>query len=177
VARILNAVLAAVVGLALLVGGVLAALEIVLGMAGNGPTIVPYRRWHEHLMGHPWNGPWLRQAALLLIVAGLLVLALQLVRMRPRGVALETGRAGVEARVGRRTLEHSLARAAEDVDGITSASAQLTGKGRVRVVATSLGRESDAQRDLVVRAVKSRLASLRPVQPIEPAVTVRQETP
>jgi hypothetical protein len=165
---IVNRIVSAVVALALLVGGVLVAVEIVVAAFGRDPWVVPHDRWHRATLTHSWDGPATRWVCIGLILAGLLLLGLQAARRR--ATALPLGAGPTRADIGRRSLERSLARAAARVDGVARARARVR-PGRAEVVAVTNRRRADELRPRLAEAVEQRLRSLALAQ--APEVRVR----
>jgi hypothetical protein len=135
-------VLAVAVALALAGGGLLAAAEIVWAALGKGPLLIPYNDWYATARADHWDSSGPRSLFLILILAGVVVVALQLLRARPRSVSLQSrqGRAGVS----RRTLETAVARRVEAQGGIISARAKID-RRRARIVAVARGADGDLQ--------------------------------
>lgn len=166
--RIPNRVLAAVLGLALLAGGLVVAVEIVVAGFDRRPWVLPHDDWYRSARLRAWESAPPRWIFIGLVVAGLLLLALQLARRRPGALALTPG--AVPAEVGRRSLERSLAREATRIDGIAGAKARI-GKDRAEVVATSARRQTDDLPPALTEAVGRRMAAVGLARP--PAVRVK----
>ena len=170
--RTANRVVAAAVALALAVGGLLAAAEIVVAGVGEEPWLVPHDRWYDSGRDHAWNDPTSRWFFIALLAAGLALLALQVARWRPADLPLPGGQA-LPARVSRRSLERSVARAAEDVDGVASAKASVT-PSRVRIVAQA---DRLATADLEPTVAQAAGARLRALGLAATAVRVKVRNP
>ena len=151
--RIANRVLAVAVALALAGGGLLIAAEIAWASLGHGPLLIPYDDWYARARVERWDATGPRSLFLILAVAGVVVVALQLLRARPRSVPLQSrcARAGV----ARRALEQAVARRVSAQDGIVSAKAVID-RRRVRVVAVTRRAEVDL-RPRVEQAAKASL--------------------
>ncbi len=155
--RVANRVLAAVLGLALFVGGIVIAVEIVVAGFDRRPWVLPHDRWYTSARLRTWEAAPPRWIFIGLLVAGLLILFLQLARRRPTALALTAG--AVPADLGRRSLEKALVREAIRVDGVSAAKAKA-GADTVDVVATSNRRQTGDLEPRVTVALDRRLAAL-----------------
>ena len=168
--RVVNRVVAAVLALALLVGGVLVALEIVVAAFGRDPWVLPHDRWYRGLLDHSWDDDASRWVFIGLLVAGLALLALQVARRRPGTLPLSAG--GAPADLGRRSLERSLVRAATSVDGVSRAKVRVS-PDRADVTATTNRRQADEVKPRLAEAVERRVRALGLAR--EPQVKVQVE--
>jgi hypothetical protein len=166
--RIVNRVLAAVLALALLVGGLLVAVEIVVAGFDRTPWVVPHDQWYRSARARSWNSAPPRWIFIGLVVAGLALLLLQLARRRP--TTLELTPAAVPADLGRRSLERALVREASRVDGVAGAKVKVDG-AKAEVVATTNRRQTGELQPRVVEALDRRVGSLGLARP--PAVRVK----
>lgn len=155
ITRILSALLA----LALLIGSLLAVVEIVAAALGRAPALVPYPDWTSWLRTHSWND-WIVTAVLVgLVVLGLLVLLLAFRRGKPASLALRSGSEGVDVTASRRSVEKSLAAAAARTAGVAGASASVS-RRTARIDARTVARSEPGLREEVESAVRGRLDSL-----------------
>jgi hypothetical protein len=140
--RIANRVLAVAAALVLAGTGLLIAAEIAWAALGNEPLLIPYDDWYADARANHWDGAGPRSLFAVLLLAGVVVIALQLLRARPRSVSLESpcGRAGVS----RPTLEKAVARRVEAQGGIMSARTKID-RRRARVVAVARGVDGDVR--------------------------------
>lgn len=168
--RIANRVFAAVLALALLVGGVLVAVEIVVAAFGREPWVVPHDRWYRSTLEHTWDDAATRWVCIGLVLAGLLLLGLQLARRRPAALPLAPG--ATPAELARRSMERSLARAASRVDGVARAKVKVSAD-RADVAATTNRRRADEVRPRLAAAVDQRVRGLGLAR--SPEVRVRVE--
>ena len=166
--RIVNRVLAAVLALGLLVGGLIVAVEIVVAGFDRRPWVLPHDDWYRSARLRTWDSAPPRWIFIGLIVAGLVLLVLQLARRRPTVLTLTPG--AVPADVGRRSLEKSLVREATSVDGIAAAKAKVK-KDKAQVVASSNRRQTDDLEPAVSRALDRRMAAIGLARP--PALRVK----
>jgi len=169
--RVANRVVAALLALALLVGGLLVAVEIVVAGFDRRPWVLPYDRWYRDARLRTWDSAPVRWICIALLAIGLLLLFLQMARRRPATLPLAAG--GAPADLGRRSLERSLVRAASEVDGVAAAKVKL-GEERAEVVATTNRRQAGDLQPRVTDALERRMHDLGLAQP--PAVRVKVRT-
>jgi hypothetical protein len=168
VTRVLSALLA----LALVVGSVLAIVEIVAAALDRGPALVPYPDWTSWARSHDWND-WSVIATLCgLVLLGLLFLFLAFRRGKPASLALSGRTEGVDVTASRRSVEKSLAAAAARTAGVTGASASV-GRRTARVRARTAARSELGIREEVESAVRSRLNSLELLRPLRARVDLK----
>lgn len=154
-----NRILSALVALALLLAGLLGAVEGVLAALRRPGWIVPRSQWADAVSGATWQDTVVRLVAVGAVVLGLLLLVAALRRGAPGTLALPTTTEGVNVRAHRRGVERAAVTAARRTDGVTGASAKAT-RRRVKVVArTSLRQPGDLQ-TTVRRAVEAQVADL-----------------
>ena len=166
--RIANRVLAAVLALALLVGGLIVAVEIVVAGFDRRPWVLPHDDWYRSARQRTWESAPPRWIFIGLIAAALVLLFVQLARRRPTVLPLTPG--AVPADLGRRSLERSLVREARSVDGIAAAKAKI-GKEKAEVVASSNRRQTDDLEPAVSQALDRRMAAIGLARP--PAVRTK----
>jgi hypothetical protein len=156
--RTANRILAAVVAILLLAGGILLAVEIVIGLAGGDSRVIPYDTWYREAREHGWSSTPVRWLLVGLGAVGAAILLMQLLPRRPSTLPVATDD-DTEFVVTRPSLESSLAHAAERIDGIDRAKARVR-KGAVAVKARSHRRtlgDLPAQVTAVVRALHDEL--------------------
>jgi len=168
--RVLNRILAAVLALALFVGGLLVAVEIVVAAFDRRPWVLPHDQWYRSATERSWQAAPPRWIFIGLVVAGLVLLWSQLARRRPSTLALTP--AAVPADVGRRSLERALVREASRVEGVAGARARVDG-ARAEVVATTNRRLTGELQPRVADAVGRRVQSLGLARPPAMRVKVR----
>ncbi len=169
--RVVNRALGAALALALLVGGVLAAGEIVVAGFGNDPWVLPHDQWYEAGVENDWDSPESRWLFIGLAAVGLGLLALRVAQRRPEALRLPAGEQGAVAEVSRRSVERSLERAAQGVDGVASAKARLSAR-RARIVARTDRLATAALEPAVVEVARTWLRSFGLAE-TEVAVRVR----
>lgn len=155
--RVVNRIVAAVLALALLAGGVLVAAEIVVAAFGRDPWVVPHDRWYRSLLDHSWDDDASRWVFIGLVAAGLALLALQVARRRPGTLPLSAG--GAPADLGRRSLERSLVRSATSVDGVSRAKVRVS-PDRADVKAVTNRRQVAEVEPRLSQAVEQRVRAL-----------------
>jgi hypothetical protein len=133
---------AVLLGLALLVVGVLVPVEIVHAavLSRTGELLLPWQTLTRFFTGHDWSTSPVLAISILTAVIGLLLLLAELKRRRPGLLTLATDDENLTAGTTRRSVQRALAARAEDVDGISAASAKVR-RGRASVAATTGQRE------------------------------------
>ena len=165
--RLTNRIGAAVLGLVLVAGGLLLAVETAVIATGAPPWPLPVDQW--------WRG-WTRLevgdrrvlvGALVVAAIGLIVLATQLRRWRPDRLVV-AGRGQPVWRLSRRSVQRRLAVAADGVSGVRDARVRV--RGRPRRWQLRLRAQADPERtgtvDGAVRAELDRLGAA-PDVPVE----------
>lgn len=170
--RIVDRVLSAVLGMALLVAGLLVAVEIMLAGLGRSPWLAPYDRWAESASTTPWSDPDLRVVFVGLIVVGVLLLLVEGARRRPEVLALAAQGPGVVALLERREVERWLVERVGGVEGVADAGVRIS-NGRTLVEATSVGRDTTTVEPGVREVASQSLESLGLDRPMRLAVKVR----
>jgi Family of unknown function (DUF6286) len=155
VTRVVSALLA----LALLLGSLLAVVEIVAAALDRDNVVVSYPEWNDWLRTHSWNDRIVSALLGGLVVLGLLLLLFALRRGKPASLALRSRTDGVDVTASRRSLQKSLAAAAARTTGVIGASASV-GRRTARVEARTVSRSQPGIREEVESAVRGRLDSL-----------------
>lgn len=168
--RMVSRLLAVALSLALLAGGILVAVEVVVAEFGRDPWVLPHDQWYRSASETSWSASSSRWLFSGLIAAGVILLLLQLARRRPAALPLEAQNPQHPAEVRRRSVERSLARVVGRVDGVAMAKARVS-PGRARVRAMTNRRLIGDLEARVSRAAEQRLASLHLAAP--PPVKVR----
>jgi len=172
--RLINRLLAALLGLALIVAGVLVAVEVVAERLGRGPAIVDWPQLYDWARRTPWQQGSVRVASVLLVLAGLLLLAAELRRGRPSRLPVRSE--VTDAAYTRRGVAATVRAAVAEVDGITSAVVSVS-RRRVTVTATTAGLQpftADSLREPATAAARRRLDALELREP--PALSVSVNT-
>ena len=154
-----NRVVSVLLALALLLGSLLALVEIVLAALDRPPWLVDYPEWGDWLRSHSWNDRVVIAVLIGMVVLGLLLLLLALRRGRPATLPLNRRTDGVDVTVSRRSLEKTLAAAASRTTGVAAATTSA-GRRTVRVDVRAASRDAPEVRAAVGESVTSRLESL-----------------
>lgn len=171
-------ILAALFALALLLGGLLGAIEIVLARLGRPAWLLPHPQWSAWLGEQSWDTGAVRTALVALVVLGLLLVAVAVRRGKPRTLPLapRPGRtpAGVNVTANRRGVETSLTAAARRTSAVSSAATKLGRRTATTTVVTTARSAANLQGD-VTAAVSRRLAELGLTDKVRPRVTVKNK--
>ncbi len=154
---LVNRSLGALLGLALVVAGAVALLEIGAVVVGADPLVARHDRWLAWASGASWDGrsTWLTCVAL--VAAGLAFLGLQLVRQRPAELAAAV-EGPLPARVSRSDLEHEVAADLGQVQGVATARVRLRRRG-FEVRATVVAGDLPSLRDQLTATARGSLAA------------------
>jgi hypothetical protein len=134
--RLTTRVCATLISLALLVMGVLVALEIVVGYYfGHDPLVLPWRDWYDGARNIAWSDRRVVSTFIGVALLGIVLLTLALWRRRPTRLVLDAHRDDICTDVNRRGVERTLVQAAQRVDGVSRAGASVRRRNaRLRVV-------------------------------------------
>lgn len=169
--RAVNRALSLLLGLALLGGGVLTAVESVLVVLDRSPWVLPTRDWYASLTGTRLGDSAVLVASLVLALVGLVLLAAELRPAPSSRLPLELGWTG--ASLERRSAQRRLAAAANEVRGVHGAHARVRvrrGQWRVRMAV----RVRDEDRDGVQDRLWAELAHLHAPEPVDLQLRVRE---
>jgi hypothetical protein len=169
--RLVPGVLVAAV---LAAAGILGAVQAVSAAFGRPVWKVPHRYFAGPLQDTHWDGTATLAVAAAVAFIGLLLLLAGVIPGRPRAIPLASGDESVVIGVPRRSLRRSLARLAEDVDGIDRARVR-TRRRSIVVRATTRLRDTAGLRESVHTAVQDRLAALDPLWPPRLKVRLRRK--
>lgn len=170
-----NRVLATLLALALLLGGLLAVVEIVLAQLGRPSWLIPHEQWSRGLAGQTFLDGVVRAVLIGLVVLGLVLLVLALRRGKPGSVQLPSRNDGVHVSASRRGIERSLSTAARRTDGVRSARVKA-GRRAVRVKAVTALRSTGELQEPVSSAVTGRLEQLGLGGVLRPRVSIKKES-
>jgi hypothetical protein len=172
--RIATRVLAALVSLALLTGGLLVIAEIVSERWRHEPWILPYDTWYQSATTNQWATDGVRWLCLAIAASGLLLLVVAFAKRRPIELALMPDASTRSADVQRTSLERTLTRAADGVDGVSDASVRVTSKSANVAVRTPYHEPGDLQQR-VHQAVTRRIADIDLATQLPIQVAVKRE--
>ena len=194
--RVTNRLLAGLLALALLAGGVLAGVEIVYGNATGEPLVVPWDQWFDGAAERAWSSREVRSLLLLVLAAGVLLVVLQVVRRGPQSVPVDTAgagngavdtagagdaagegdgdrRAALTVEANTRSLEKAVVRALGALDGVDRAKVSFSlaqVEANVRTSRRELGGLEQAAR----QALAARLATAGVRRPERVNVRIRR---
>lgn len=157
--RIFGRLISVLLALALLALSLLIVVEILVAGLGQQPLVLPYDTWYQGALNSAWSDPALRGIFLLLVLVALVLLYLAMASRKPLALPLKRTPGGMEAEVTTKSLEGSLARAAQDVDGISGAKVRVA-KTKAQVAASTTRGSAASLQDDVAAAVNQRLADL-----------------
>ncbi len=171
--RLINRPLGLILAAALLAASVILIVEVIAFAAHTGPVVVHWTTWYQWAARTHWNRAVVRVWSAILVVAGALVLLLELKPPRVTRLRLRSGDKATNAAMTRRGLAGALRAAAQDIDGISRAAVTVR-RRRARVTATSAARgraAASALKQPVTESVGQCLAGLDLRHP--PRLTVR----
>src|SRR3954447_24560018 len=173
--HVLNRVLATLLALALLLGGVVAVVEIVLAALDRPSWLVPHEDWSSWLTEQTLSSGIVCALLVGTVVLGLLLLTAALRRGKPGALRLPGRTDGVRVSASRRGLERSLATAPRRADRLRGARARARRRS-VRVKATTALRSTDDLQQPVTTIVTERLEQLGLAGVLRPRVTVSRKS-
>ena len=168
---VVNRVLATLLALALLLGGLLAVVEVVLAALGRPPWLVPHPDWTSWLTDQDLGSGIVRAVLIGAVVLGLVLLVLALRRGRPGALPLPARVESVRTTASRRGIERTLRAAATRPDGVRDAQVKAR-RRTVRVRAATALRDPADLQSRVTQAVTERLEELGLAGALRPRVTV-----
>jgi hypothetical protein len=169
--RMTNRIIASVIGVLLLAGGVLTAVEIAIAYVGGSRWVLPYDAWYRHARSDSWQSSGVRGLLIAVALIGLAILILQLFRRPPSALTIRSDTDATYS-VRRRSVERSLVRGAEGLDGIDTARAKID-RRTVRVKARSNRRLAGDLRAALERSVNAGVEKLELVDPPRVEVSLR----
>lgn len=161
--KFVNRVLAALLALGLIIGGLLLVVEVVAQRVGSAPVLV---RWDSaYTWGNKttWESNTLRIAFVVMAIVGLVLLIAELKRPSVHRLPVANSADNVDIAYTRRGVAGAVKGAATGVDGVRAASA-VVGKRSVKVTATSSATEPSAAKSLtqsVTAAVQQQVNDLK----------------
>jgi hypothetical protein len=160
--RPLRALPATIVALLLAVVAALVAVEVIGGLFGSPPGLLPVEQLGKLGRETHWNDSLTFTVCGVAVLLGLLLLLLALKPGRPRAVVLASEDPQVVMGIESSGMSRHLARAAESVPGVSSAQVAVSAR-RVRVVASSPLRDTAGLDEQVRTAVTERVDELAPM--------------
>ncbi|HEX6336838.1 MAG TPA: DUF6286 domain-containing protein [Jiangellaceae bacterium] len=172
--RAANRLLSLLLGLVLLLGGLLVAVEAVLAALGQASLLIPVDRWYEFLTETEVGDRGVLIVSLAVALLGLILVVAEMRRWPPTRLPVHLEAADGRWWVARRSAENRLESAAEDVTGVVGARAKLRARqGRWRIGVRVEAREGS--RPVVEQAIEKTLERLSP--PPDSSVRLRLVKP
>jgi len=169
--RLVPGVLVAAV---LAAAGILGVIQAASAALGRPLWKLPHRDFAGPLQDTHWNDTATLAVAAAVAFIGLVLVLTGLIPGRPRAIPLASGDDSVVTGAPQRSLRRSLARLAENVDGIDRARVKARRRSIV-VRATTRLRDTAGLRENVHTAVQDRLAALDPLWPPQVKVRLRRK--
>ena len=161
--RLINRPLALILAAALAAASIILIVEVVAHAVHASPVIVHWPTWYKWAGRTHWNALVITIWSIILIIAGVLVLAPQLKPRRVTRLKLRSDDKATDAAMTRGGLAGALRAAALDIDGISKAAIRVR-RRRARVTATAAARDraaADTLRQPVTDAARRRLDDLQ----------------
>ena len=161
-----NRVLAALLSLALIGGGVLLIIEVIADRVSHRPAVVDWQPAYDWAKRTTWNTSSVRVACVIVIVLGLVLLIAELKPARVSRLAADpaqAGAAGIDTAYTRRGLAAAIRSAVTGVDGVRAASVKVK-RRKITVAATAAAQDKAAARSLrdpISAAARQRLTALK----------------
>lgn len=160
--RLVNRPLALILAVALAGASIIVIIEVIAVAVHASPVVVHWTTWYQWAGKTRWDALVVKAWSVILIVAGVLLLAAELKPRRVTRVTLRSGDKATDAALTRRGVAGTLRAAATGIDGITSAAITVR-RRRARVTATSAARGRAAAAALkqpLTQALRGRLEDL-----------------
>jgi len=168
---VVNRVLATLLALALLLGGLLAATEIVLAQLDQPYWLVPHPQWSAWLREQTFSAGLVRAVLAGVTILGLLLLVAALRRGKPHTLALPSAAEGVQVSASRRGIERTLRDAAARTSGVSSVRVKA-GRRKVKVTAHTAARTPGESQHQIGDVVAGKLDQLGLGTALRPRVRV-----
>lgn len=162
-----NRLLGALVAVALVITGLLTALEVAAAQLGHEPLLVHWSSWDRRLRTTPWVDT--RPLMITILAVAVILLLVELAPRRPHTLAVNDDE-HLRVTVRRRHLETELAEMTARVDGITKAKVRIN-KKRLAVVAKTSRKDASGLKEAVTGVVGDELSRFSLAD--KPPVTVR----
>jgi hypothetical protein len=173
--RAANRVIAAVLALVIAATGLIAAVEIVAAAAGRDDSVlVNWPGWYDDAIVRPWNDGAVRVVGVGLVLAGLALLLLQVLRRPPRQLRMAAGQTGLTAEIDRRSLQKSMRRTTENLDGIARSDVRID-QSRLVVRAKANRRDTTGLDQVVGEHAEGRVQTLQLERPPTVGVDVARK--
>jgi uncharacterized protein DUF6286 len=172
--KLLNHLLALVVGLAVIAVAVVLAAEVVADRLGRRPVVVNWAATYQWAHRTTWNAGTVRFIGVLLCLSGLALLIAQLTPRRPARLTTDSADPATDAAYTRRGVAQAIRTAVTEVDGVQR-TAVAVGRRRIRVATQTAAREpsvASSIRDATTQAAQERLDALELRHPLRLAVRI-----
>jgi hypothetical protein len=170
--RIVNRVLALILGAALIALAVVVSAEVILANLGQPQWLFRYQSLAAVLTGHTWASTSVRTLSAVVAVAGLVLVIAQAWPRQHRFVELSGAADGIDPVLPRSSLRKAIDAAASAEEGVRATATRLGPRRAViRLLTTGAGHHDDDEvANRVVSRVTKRLTDLGPARP--PKITV-----
>ena len=162
--RLINRPLAFILAAALIAASIILIVEVVaFAVHTTSPLLVHWTTWYHWAQKTRWDALVVRVWSVILIIAGILMLAIELKPRRVTRLKLRSDDQATDAAMTRGGLAGSLRAAALDIDGISAAAIRVR-RRRARITATAAARgraAADTLRQPVTDAARRRLDDLQ----------------
>jgi len=162
-----NRLLGALVAVALVIAGLLIALEVAAAQLGHEPLLIDWSSWERRLRTTPWVDT--RPLMIAILAVTVILLLVELVPRRPHTLEVNDGE-HLRVMVRRRHLENELAEMTARVDGITKAKVRIN-KKRLAVSAKTSRKDPSGLKQAITGAVGDELSRFSLAQ--APPISVR----
>lgn len=132
--RVVNRVLALLVGLAVVAVAAIALGEVAVGLLGRDALLIPRAAWARSMTELRWNDPGLVGAGTIALVIGVALLVVELWPRRPLELPVRDHVAGRSMSIDRRGLQQRLRRVIEQDADVVNALVQVRRSAHVRVL-------------------------------------------
>lgn len=171
--RIINRPLGFLLAVALLAASVIVIIEVIAVATHSSYAVIDWHVWYRWAGRTHWKKGVIRVWAVVLIVAGLALLALQLKPRRTPRLQIATDDEATDAAITRRGLRDAVRSAASGIDGVSTAKVAVS-RRKIAVIGTAAARDraaADKFSEPVREAIEAKLEPLRLRRP--PTVSVR----
>lgn len=164
--RIFDRIAAIILSIVLFGLGILTTVEVIWtkGLGHTNHLVLPYASTNRYLHQHVWDSTPVRVISAVVAAVGLILLLLELKPRRPGILTMAGSTAGVVTGISRRSLGHTLSRAATSVPGVAEAKTRV-GRSRARVRARTRLRDPGDLERLLHRELAEALDDLQLTRP------------
>lgn len=173
--KFINRVLAALLALGLIIGGLLLVMEVIAQRVGSAPVLVRWDSAYKWSNTTTWDSNTLRIAFILTAIIGLVLLIAELQRSALKRLPVAGPADNLDIAYTRRAVAGTAKNAAIGVDGVRGANA-VVGKRSIKVTATSSATDASTAKslaDTVTAAVERQLDDLQLNSPPRVTVTMK----